>query len=313
MIWVEVLSRHHVVRERHRCAGPEIRIGRSYDNDVVVDDPYVDPHHVRIVRTGTGGLVAEDLGSVNGLVSDQSSRHVERVEIDGNRLLRIGHTWLRIREASHAVAPARPAERRTRKGPMLAGLGAATLGLVALSKWASQTLEPRPSDYLLDLVTVGCIVLAWTGGWAVLSRIFSGHAGFERNLSIALGGALVTVVGAEAFGVASFALSWSMLATWSYVGGWALLAVVCFLHMRDMSAGRRWIKGSAAAALAVAGIGVQTLVQLEKSTDAQSTERISEIRHAMPPAFRLAPLVSEADFLASASGLKTRIDSDRTE
>ena len=66
MIWVEILSRHHDVVARYRCEDGA-RIGRAYDNDVVVDDPYVAPHHARIVRDEAGELFAEDLGSVNGL------------------------------------------------------------------------------------------------------------------------------------------------------------------------------------------------------------------------------------------------------
>ena len=46
VIWVEVLSRHHDVVARHRCVGPEVHIGRGYDNDVVIDDPYVAARHV---------------------------------------------------------------------------------------------------------------------------------------------------------------------------------------------------------------------------------------------------------------------------
>ena len=44
----QILSRHRDVVARQRCEGAEIRIGRAYDNDVIVDDPYVAPRHLRI-------------------------------------------------------------------------------------------------------------------------------------------------------------------------------------------------------------------------------------------------------------------------
>jgi hypothetical protein len=313
MIWVEILSRSHFVLARHRCAGPEIRIGRGYDNDVVVDDPYVDPHHVRIVRSSTDGLVAEDLGSVNGLYSNQSPQRVERLAVDGNLLIGIGRTYLRIREASHAVAPARMVEPAARSAPMLVVLGAATLGITALFQWLSETSEPKPSDYLLLLTLLCGAVLAWTGGWATLSRVFSGQAGFERNLLIALWGALLLELGAEAAGIATFALSWSAPATYSYAGAWALLAVICFLHMREMSASRLRLKGGVIAALAVVAIAMQTLLQLERRTDILSADRTSEARAHLPPALRLVPLRSEADFFAGAVQLKAGLDNDRAQ
>ena len=39
VMWVEVLSRHGDVAARERIEGPEARVGRAFDNDVVIDDP----------------------------------------------------------------------------------------------------------------------------------------------------------------------------------------------------------------------------------------------------------------------------------
>jgi hypothetical protein len=266
---------------------------------------------VRVVRNGTGGLVAEDLDSVNGLYSDDSPQRVERLAIDGQRLLGIGRTYLRIREAGHAVAPARVAHRRLGGPPMLAMLGAATLGAAALSQWLAETSEPKPSEYLLLLLAVTGVALVWTGAWTALSLILSRHAGFERNLLIALGGVLLVAIGDGVIGIAAFALSWGAIDTYAYAGAWGLLALVCFLHMREMSASRLRLKGGVIAALAIVAIGMQTLFQVDRGTDAASVERQSEVRRHLPPAFRLVPLESEADFIAAAARLKARLDSDR--
>jgi len=67
MIWIDVLSRHGEVASRSRIAADEARVGRAFDNDVVLDDPHVAPHHLRVFRGEDGELVAEDLGTVNGL------------------------------------------------------------------------------------------------------------------------------------------------------------------------------------------------------------------------------------------------------
>jgi pSer/pThr/pTyr-binding forkhead associated (FHA) protein len=117
MIWVEILSRHRDVVARHRCDGAEVRIGRGYDNDVIVDDPYVAPHHLRVFRDEDGRLVAEDLGSANGLYTGDGERREKRIAIDGDRPLRIGRTQLRIRESSHVVAPERAAAPVARRWP----------------------------------------------------------------------------------------------------------------------------------------------------------------------------------------------------
>src|SRR5215471_15756453 len=105
MIWVEILTRHGEVLARHRlqcgAGGEEVRVGRGYDNDVVVDDPFVAARHLRIARDESGALVAHDLGSANGLFVGPDRRRHERVAIDPSQPLRIGRTLLRVRETDY--------------------------------------------------------------------------------------------------------------------------------------------------------------------------------------------------------------------
>ena len=59
-------------------------VGRSYDNDVVVNDPNVSRQHARITRT-ENGFIVEDLGSTNGTLLDGAPIDRERIE-DGDEL-----------------------------------------------------------------------------------------------------------------------------------------------------------------------------------------------------------------------------------
>src|SRR4051812_12074673 len=82
VLWVELLSRQGEVLSRHRAEmGSEVRIGRGYDNDVIIDDSYVAAHHLRLVREEGGGLVAEDLGTANGLYIGEEKRPSARVAL----------------------------------------------------------------------------------------------------------------------------------------------------------------------------------------------------------------------------------------
>lgn len=103
MIWVEILSRHRDITARVRIAGPEVRIGRGYDNDVIVDDPYVAARHLRVFRDEAGQLVAEDMGSVNGTFLDGGKSRLARIIVDGTKPIRIGQTYLRFRAINHEV------------------------------------------------------------------------------------------------------------------------------------------------------------------------------------------------------------------
>ena len=83
MISVEVLSRHRDVVARYRSDASATTVGRAYDNDIVVDDPAVAAHHLRIFRDEGGSLIAEDLGSANGLFEGDSDKRSARLPLPG--------------------------------------------------------------------------------------------------------------------------------------------------------------------------------------------------------------------------------------
>lgn len=310
MIWVEILSRHRDVMARFRSAGPEVRIGRGYDNDVVVDDPYVAAQHLRVFRDEAGQLVVEDLGSVNGTFLDAGRNRLARLNVDGSKTIRIGQTYLRVREISHAVEPERVARPDRGILPMLAGtaLAAATLGIYMLKVWLTQTSEPRVSTYLTPSLTIIAAVLVWAGLWALLSRIFSGHSRFLRNLLIVLTGAFTLSLYNELAQILAFAWTWPAASTYQYVVIWSILAAMCFFHLREVGPARLWLKGAIVTTVLVTVIAAQALQQSEAFSDSgrQNTTRL-----LMPPSFRAVPLRDENAFFGGIADLKAELDSDR--
>ena len=310
MIWVEVLSRHRDVVARYRCDGAEATIGRAYDNDVVLDDPYVAAHHVRIARDDVGRLVAHDLGSVNGLATDDGARREAQVVLDGNRALRVGRTLVRVRGAEFPVPAERTAVPLARAWPATMGLTAAVAVVSVLSLWLSETQEPQLSRYVLPLLAMAVAVLVWTTAWALMSRIFSGAARFERHLSIALVGLLAFFAFDEITDYGSFALSWRGLAEYAYVGNWLLLAALCFFHLREIGPMRLRFKGGLVTAIAIAAIGAQTLTKSELSTMLGQQSYLPGLK---PPMFRLKTPKSEGEFFADAERLKDAVDKARKD
>jgi hypothetical protein len=310
MIWVEILSRHRDVTARFRSNGPEVRIGRGYDNDVIVDDPYVAARHLRVFRDEAGQLVAEDTGSVNGTFVDGGRSRLTRIIVDGTKTVRIGQTYLRIREIGHAVEPERVARPDRGILPMLGGaaLGAVTLGIYMLKVWLTQTGEPRVSTYLTPSLTIIATVLAWAGLWALLSRIFSGQSRFLRNLLIVLAGAFALSLYNELAQILAFAWTWPAASSYQYVVIWSILAVMCFFHLREVGPARLWLKGAIVTTMLVTVIGAQTLQQSEAFSDSgrQNTTRL-----LMPPSFRAVALRDENALFGGIADLKAKLDRDR--
>ena len=318
VLWIETLSRHGGVSGRHRvelpAEGGEIRIGRGYENHVIVDDPFVAAQHLRLTRDESGALVAEDLGSANGLYIDQDRRRTPRVIVDGKRTLRIGRTRLRVRQADEAVAPERIMRPRTQLWPIVAVLGIVLLGGEALTTWLRATGERTVTDYLTPLLSICTAVVVWTSAWAIVTRILSGRARYERHLVIALGGLVGIFFVNEFSSLAAYALSQRALVGYRYVATWFLIAGVVFLHLRQLSQSRETaavrlkLKLAVVTLMALGGIGWQTLSQWEAG---QNSDRFAFLRNLKPPTLQLAAGESDQAFFAQASALKAPLDQAR--
>jgi pSer/pThr/pTyr-binding forkhead associated (FHA) protein len=70
-----------------------VRIGRSPDNGLVIDNPAVSSHHARVLPGTSGWLILEDLGSMNGTFVN--SQRVKSVTLKPGDCVTIGkHTIL---------------------------------------------------------------------------------------------------------------------------------------------------------------------------------------------------------------------------
>jgi hypothetical protein len=309
MIWVEILSRHHRdVAHRQRCDSEDITIGRGYDNDVVVDDPFVSPRHLRIRRDEAGRLVAEDLGSANGLFTERGRKRQAAIVLHGDQPVRIGHTLLRVRERAHAVAAERVAPRSAHTWPITIGLVLILASLESTFAWLRDIGEPTPVAYVKWLMPLALALVIWPTLWSILSRIFSGQARYERNL-------LITVLGIMAYSLINelvmflgFALSWRLPGTYEYVVVWLLVAVACFFHLRAMGPARSWLKAGVVGTIAAVAIAVQTVTLGDGNPlfDRQATAR-----PLLPPSFRLTTLHPPDRFLTDIDKLRERLDKDR--
>lgn len=319
VLWIELVSRQGDVVARHRVectAGEAIHVGRGYDNHVVLDDPYVAARHLRIAPDESGALVAEDLGSANGLFVNKDRRRTTRALLESTPTLRIGRTRLRIRQAGDAVPAERIARPRMQLWPVVTVLALAVLGGEFLTMWLRETTEQKPSDYLGPLLAMCASIAVWAAAWAIGSRIFSGRARFERHLLIALSGLAALWLVNEVSSYAAFAWSRREFAAYRYIPQWVLGAYILFLHLRQVNltreSGARWLKlnAGAAALLAAIAIGMETLSRWEGS---QHSDRQTYLRGLKPPTFRLARAESPGAFFSEAASLQGTLDRARSE
>jgi hypothetical protein len=173
---VEFLGRHGEVVRRELLERLPVELGRAYDNDIVLDDPYVAARHLRIAAAPDGFLLT-DLGSRNGMRAIGSKRSANRLEVDAETVVRLGHTQLRVRSASYALPeelPIKP-ERPYRRALLFLATLLASLAYFGLCDYLDSY---QPLDWgLLGSVMAVFLggLLLWLGVWSSMSRVISGR------------------------------------------------------------------------------------------------------------------------------------------
>jgi len=103
-----VIVEHRGTRQIHKIllsAEQPVRVGRGWENDVIIDDEYIDGSHLSITMRENGLINVSDLDTKNGT-------RQAKIPIKGTRAYRIGHSLaigestLTIQRADADVAPA---------------------------------------------------------------------------------------------------------------------------------------------------------------------------------------------------------------
>ncbi|MER7717220.1 FHA domain-containing protein, partial [Streptomyces flaveolus] len=88
----------------HLLHGGQIRLGRSADADVALDDPDVSRMHCAVTVAADGRVSVADLGSTNGTTLDGTRVGERPVRFAPGALLRIGESALRLVPAARGAA-----------------------------------------------------------------------------------------------------------------------------------------------------------------------------------------------------------------
>ncbi|MGH9324596.1 MAG: FHA domain-containing protein, partial [Vicinamibacteria bacterium] len=288
VIFLEVLDRRGRVRERLRLSRLPATVGRSYTNDVILEDRFVSPLHCTILENGSGQILLEDHESLNGVrVLSEGSTMVPRSTLvlrSGERF-RVGETVLRLVESDHPVSPAEPLPMdesgilHSLRDPRLA-LAAilASLAVMVASEYLGAYYDTSFAA-VVSPVALGLGALGlWSGIWAFANRLLTHRFDYLRHFACACLSAVGYILVAIVSQYADFVFSSPRLGSGLDVAGQAAttLALVS-AHLAVIPAstrrGRRyWAAGGTALLLG--------LVVLFNNPDTE--DLVSEIPVAVP-------------------------------
>lgn len=311
-LFIEFASRSGEFHFRQRLPELPARVGRSLQNDFVIDDPYVAASHLEIDidPDRPGKLLVRDLGSINGMFL--AGRRVKEAPLNAGEILHFGHTTLRLRLPDEAVAAERVDTFASRGFSFATGI-VLTLLLVVLSvleKPLSQFNEIVARDWMITVLGPLAVALFWATLWAMPTRIFSGRAQFGAHLAIGGWGLLGIELSGLLLGMAAYAFSaplLAQLATPAYfaIGVWALSRHLSLAQLR-------WPRANFPLALLVALIPL-TMWMLSNWERRHSLVDEPVLTRLYPPALRVAPSTDIDHFIAHVGALRAAVDAQRTQ
>ncbi|WP_353942899.1 FHA domain-containing protein [Streptomyces sp. HUAS MG91] len=128
----------------HLLHGGQIRIGRSADADVSLDDPDVSRLHCAVTLTPDGQVTVADLGSTNGTTLEGRPLDERPVRLSPGTLLRLGESALRVTPAGDTARTAPLATAPDGEGQVRVALGAAAPRRPAATGVPSPGSPPSP-------------------------------------------------------------------------------------------------------------------------------------------------------------------------
>lgn len=308
-IFIELLTRNGTVLQRQRFLQTPVRIGRAYDNDLILDDPHVAPHHA-VLEDHQGQAVLRSAETRNGIVLN--NRAEESVLMHGHTEVRLGHTRLRVRRADHPVAEELVDDTNHGwEGLMPATCG---LGIAALAGFSSEWLNGNSASQTLNLISGALLILllvvGWAALWALINRLFAGYARFGRHLFIASLGLLLDTLWTQLSGTLAYRLSWTALDRYSDLYLLAPMAVAVYFHLITISPRlpQRMAAISAAAYLCATGL---LLTSTYSDTGTLASKAYMDAPY--PPGLRPAQLSSVEAFLQDTAGSRERLDALRAK
>lgn len=312
---IEVLDRLGRVKERVRAESFPITIGRAYSCEVILDDRYVSPEHVRIDCDEDGRVFVEDLRSTNGTQRLAPLATVTRVPLEDDMKLRLGHTVVRIRTGGHPVEPTARLIARVLPAGLLGNRALSVSLCIAVVSFfvADDYLAWFENFSALRLLseTAGLVLVlaVWAGLWSLVSRMLVQAFYFRQHCTVAAIWALLFAVFDTAIDYYAFAFSADASAeAIAWVGVVPLLAGLLYSHLRLCSASPpvRLALRSATAAGAVVALG--GLVYLGAQVEDEWPAGVAFSSHLKPPIFQMAPSRGVEEFFGRARLLKERVD-----
>jgi pSer/pThr/pTyr-binding forkhead associated (FHA) protein len=296
-----------------KLVGERITVGRAMDNDLILGDPTVNPHHLIIEQTAEGEIQVTDLNTLNG------TRLAHQPAIKGSATLQAGAEYLLGKTRLFIYMPDHPVEATTPvtemdntlhylESPLLL---AAVMMLVTLfygmEQWLNMFSGFKWQQVANILLVVYGSAILLTLIWVVVGRVLRHEIQFRRHFTL-----ILIFVIFQYFASKLFALV--MFNTLSLTAGMVLLVLLEFVMLSTLLwfnltiATNQNAMQRARTAAVIASLMIALSLYSEISTEDEFTEVPDYVRVLAPPALHFGGSVSEDEFVANTLSIFERLD-----
>lgn len=201
---VELVNRAHKAIERHRFSVDECRIGRAYDNDLILSEVHVCPHHAVLREDEAGRWWLHDTGSTNGILSRRGNRLESPVEVETGKEYVLGKVHLKFYSQDHPVAPAVSLGMSDNLISTMSRpwqfVFFAIFAMLAVSgyEYVNSYNVINAREFIPQIIKGPFFAFLWASVWAITGRILRHEPRFIAQFVISLSYLLLTNA-AEAF------------------------------------------------------------------------------------------------------------------
>ncbi len=188
-IVVEIFHTGQVPQEYRMFDAQEIHIGRGYQNDCIITDPFVSEEHC-VLWWQEGQWILEDTHSDNGVYSRRLQKEVEKVGIEPGDEFVIGRTRLRFVDPEQAVEATKllilrsKSHRRLSRAVNAWSLICLTLLLYAVNMYL-ESFERLSLNKLMAISLWQMVsVLIWASIWSFVGRLIKHRTQFWGQVSV---------------------------------------------------------------------------------------------------------------------------------
>ena len=316
-IVLELLSRKNIPLKHYKFEQDYVCVGRDFNNDLRLDDPYVCPSHMLVaIDPESSKLIVNDCQSTNGI--KVNNKFVRQATLNSHDIIKIGRTRLRIIDTKVPLAEAIPLSELEENLSWLNQsflaicLSFVCLSFLLLSKYLGSVQEFNLIKALPSELGQLAVFSLWPLSFAILAKVVKKESHIVSQFSLTwllvlLANGLILLEKVAIFNIHPGSwFTWLELIIFAVViGGFIWLSLFIAFHQTNH---RRNIIACSMTFIILAPIYALGFLNTDEFNSRPSYNPV-----LLPPTYNITSAIQTDKFIENANSLFIQVDKLKTK